>query len=97
MIEARWNNQVIARSKDTVVVESNHYFPPESVDSAVLQPSDKRTRCPWKGEAHYHHVTVDGEVNRDAAWFYPEPLPAAKEIAGHIAFWRGVEVGPTSA
>jgi uncharacterized protein (DUF427 family) len=91
-VEARWNGQVIARSDDTVVVEGNHYFPREDVDPAVLEDSATTTRCPWKGEAHYHSVVAGGETNRDAAWYYPAPLPAAAEIAGRIAFWKGVEV-----
>lgn len=92
-IEARWNGAIIARSDDTVVVEGNHYFPRGDVDAAVLSPSDTTTRCPWKGEAHYHSLTVAGDTNRDAAWYYPEPLSAAAEIRGRIAFWKGVEVG----
>lgn len=93
MVEARWNGQVIARSDDTVVVEGNHYFPADAVDRAALRPSGTHTTCPWKGVARYHHVAVGNEVNRDAAWYYEDPLPAAKNIAGRIAFWRGVEVG----
>ena len=93
MVEARWNGAVIASSADTVVVEGNHYFPPDSVDAAVLRPSDKTTSCPWKGTAHYHSLHVDGAANRDAAWFYPEPKSAAAEIRGRIAFWKGVQVG----
>jgi uncharacterized protein (DUF427 family) len=93
MVQARWNGAVIARSDDTVVVEGNHYFPPEAVDAAVLRPSDTRTSCPWKGEASYYSLVVEGKENRDAAWYYPEPKPAAEEIRGRIAFWKGVEVG----
>lgn len=93
MVEARWNGAVIASSADTVVVEGNHYFPADSVDAAVLRPSDKTTSCPWKGTAHYHSLHVDGAENRDAAWFYPEPKSAAAEIRGRIAFWKGVQVG----
>ena len=93
MVEARWNGAVIASSADTVVVEGNHYFPPDSVDAAVLRPSDKTTSCPWKGTAHYHSLHVAGAENRDAAWFYPEPKSAASEIRGRIAFWKGVQVG----
>lgn len=92
-IEARWNGKTIARSEDTVVVEGNHYFPRADVDPAVLSDSDTKTRCPWKGEAHYHSITVGSEINRDAAWYYPDPLPAADQITGRIAFWKGVEVG----
>ena len=91
-VEARWNGHVIARSDQTVVVEGNHYFPRDDVDPDVLQDSATTTRCAWKGTAHYHSILVAGQTNRDAAWFYPEPLPAAAEIAGRIAFWKGVEV-----
>lgn len=93
MVEARWNGQVIASSDDTVVVERNHYFPIESVDASVLRPSDTTSMCPWKGTASYHSIEVDGAMNRDAAWYYPEPKDAAKEIRGRVAFWKGVEVG----
>jgi uncharacterized protein (DUF427 family) len=93
MVQARWNGAVIARSDDTVVVEGNHYFPAESVDAAVLRPSDTHTSCPWKGEASYYSLVVEGKENWDAAWYYPEPKPAAEEIRGRIAFWKGVEVG----
>lgn len=93
MVEARWNGAVIARSDDTVVVEGNHYFPPEAVDSALLRPSDTTSVCPWKGTAHYYSLAVDGRENRDAAWFYPETKQAAENIRGRIAFWKGVEVG----
>lgn len=93
MVEARWNGAVIARSDDTVVVEGNHYFPPEAVDSALLRPSATTSVCPWKGTAHYYSLAVDGRENRDAAWFYPETKQAAENIRGRIAFWKGVEVG----
>ena len=93
-MKAIWNDKVLAESEDTVVVERNHYFPASSVDSALLQPSDKTSVCPWKGTASYHDVVVDGEVNKDAAWYYPEPKPKAEEIRDRIAFWRGVEVVP---
>lgn len=92
MVEARWNGAVIARSRDTVVVEGNHYFPPEDVDQAVLKPSPTTSACPWKGVAHYHTLAVDGAENRDAAWYYPDPKPEAAEIKDRIAFWKGVEV-----
>ena len=93
MVEARWNGAVIASSADTVVVEGNHYFPADTVDAAVLRPSGTTTTCPWKGTAHYHSLHVNGAENRDAAWFYSEPKPAAAEIRGRIAFWKGVQVG----
>lgn len=93
MVEARWNGRVIAKSDDTVVVERNHYFPLESVDPAVLKPSATTSGCPWKGTASYYSLVVDGQENRDAAWYYPEPKEAAAEIKGRVAFWKGVEVG----
>ena len=94
MPKASWNNAVIADAaeQDIVVVEGNKYFPAASVASDKLRPSATRTVCLWKGTASYYDVVVDGEVNRDAAWYYPEPKEAAKEIAGRIAFWRGVKV-----
>ena len=93
MVEARWNGQTIASSDDTVVVERNHYFPLDSVDPAVLKPSATTSGCLWKGTASYYSLVVDGQENRDAAWYYPEPKDAAKEIKGRVAFWKGVEVG----
>jgi uncharacterized protein (DUF427 family) len=92
MAKALWNGVVIAESDQTVVVEGNHYFPPEAVDPAVLQQSTTHTTCPWKGEASYYDVVVDGKVNKDAAWYYPQPKEAAKQIQNRIAFWRGVTV-----
>jgi uncharacterized protein (DUF427 family) len=91
-MRAVWNGTVIAESDDTVVVEGNHYFPRDSVDPKVLEPSDKQTICPWKGTASYYTLVVDGERNTDAAWYYPTPKDAAKEITDHVAFWRGVTV-----
>jgi uncharacterized protein (DUF427 family) len=92
MPKAIWNGQVIAKSVHTERVEGNHYFPPDSVNHDLLRPSDKTTVCPWKGTASYYDVVVDGEVNSAAAWYYPDPKPAASNIANHIAFWRGVQV-----
>ena len=92
MAKATWNDTVIAESDDTVMVEGNHYFPPDAVRSEYLRPSDRTTMCPWKGTASYYSLAVDGEVNPDAAWYYPEPKDAAAEIAGRVAFWRGVTV-----
>lgn len=92
MVEARWNGRTIAKSDDTVIVEGNHYFPAESVDATLLKPSATTSDCPWKGTAHYHSLIVDGEENRDAGWYYPDPKAAAAEIRGRIAFWKGVEV-----
>lgn len=94
MAKAVWNGAVIAQSEHCEVVEGNLYFPPEAVDRTCLQPSETHTTCGWKGIASYYNVIVDGKVNRDAAWYYPDPKPAAKQIAGRIAFWRGVTVEP---
>lgn len=91
-MKAIWNDAVIAESNDTVVVEGNHYFPAEAVNKTYLQPSDKHTTCPWKGEASYYSLTVNGETNKDAAWYYPEPKEAAAEIKDRVAFWKGVKV-----
>jgi uncharacterized protein (DUF427 family) len=91
MATASWNGTTIASSDDTVVVEGNHYFPRASV-TATLLPSDTQSVCPWKGTASYFSVEVDGEVNRDAAWVYPEPKQAAAEIRDRVAFWKGVQV-----
>lgn len=91
-MQAIWNKRVIADSDDTVVVEGNHYFPEASVDRAYLVESSTTSFCPWKGTASYYSLLVDGETNGDAAWYYTDPKPAAAEIRGRIAFWRGVEV-----
>lgn len=92
MARAQWNGRVIAESDATILVEGNHYFPPESVDPAYLTSSDAHTVCPWKGTASYYDVVVDGDTNAGAAWYYPEPKPAASDIKNYIAFWRGVTV-----
>ena len=92
MATATWNGTVIAQSDETVVVESNHYFPLASVAAGVLSESATTSVCPWKGTASYYSVTVDGKVNADAAWYYPTPKDAAKEITGRVAFWKGVTV-----
>ena len=91
-MKAIWNDQVIAESNDTVVVEGNHYFLLESVKTEFLRPSSTHSTCPWNGVASYHSLEVGGKVNPDAAWFYPTPKDAAKEITGRIAFWKGVQV-----
>jgi uncharacterized protein (DUF427 family) len=91
-MRATLNGTVIAESDHTVVVEGNHYFPHASVSWDLLESSDTRSTCPWKGEAHYWSVKDAGSSGQDAAWSYPEPSAAAKEIAGHVAFWRGVQV-----
>ena len=93
-MRATWNGAVIAQSDDTVVVEGNHYFPVEHVDQDVLRPSTRSTTCPWKGRASYYSVEVDGKVQQDAAWFYADPKPAASQISGRVAFWKGVVVAP---
>lgn len=91
-MKAIWNNQVIAESNDTIVVENNHYFPKESVKSEYLRETNTHTTCPWKGVASYYTLEVDDQQNRDAAWYYPEPKAAASQIAGYVAFWKGVKV-----
>lgn len=92
MVSAMWNGATIAQSDATIEVEGNHYFPRSSVNRDYLLDSDTTSICPWKGVAHYHSLSVDGAVNADAAWYYPDPLPAAAEIKDHIAFWRGVQI-----
>ena len=91
-MKATWNGEVIAESNDTVVVENNHYFPADSVRKDVLRPSETHYTCPWKGEANYYSLEVAGKRNDDAAWYYPEPKDAAKQIRGRIALWKGVQV-----
>jgi uncharacterized protein (DUF427 family) len=94
MARAIWSGQAIAVSDRCEMVEGNHYFPPEAVKKEFLQPSDTHTTCGWKGIASYYDVVVDGKVNKDAAWYYPDPKAAAKNIAGYVAFWKGVKVEP---
>ncbi len=94
-MQAVWNGVVIAESNDTVVVEGNHYFPLEAVKPGLLQPSKTHSVCPWKGTASYFDLIAGGQRNPDAAWFYPEPKAAAQNIAGRVAFWKGVVVSPT--
>jgi uncharacterized protein (DUF427 family) len=91
-VKAIWNDAVLAESDDTVVVEGNHYFPESSLRREHFRPSETHTTCSWKGVASYYDVVVGSQVNRDAAWTYPEPKDAAKQIAGRVAFWRGVRV-----
>ena len=91
-MEARWNGRVIAASDDIVTVEGNAYFPAESLDRDLVRESAHTSVCGWKGTAHYYDVVVDGVVNANACWFYPEPKPAADRIRGRVAFWRGVQV-----
>ena len=92
MIRALWNGEVIAESDDTVVVEGNQYVALNSVRADVLRPTSTTTVCPWKGRASYYTVAVNGAENRDAAWFYPDPSPAAAKISGRVAFWKGVKI-----
>ncbi len=91
-MKAIWNGTVVAQSDDTVVIEGNHYFPPEAVNKNFLLPSNTTTMCSWKGQAKYHTLFVDGDANPDAAWYYPESKEAAAAIKGRIAFWKGVRV-----
>jgi len=91
-MRAVWNDTVVAESQNTVVVEGNHYFPPDSIHEGYFQPSGTTTVCPWKGTASYYTLNVGGEQNPDAAWYYPDAKPAADEIKGRIAFWKGVQV-----
>ena len=91
-MKAIWNGTTLAESNATVVVEGNHYFPRDSVKKEFFRESDAHTTCPWKGLASYYDVVVDGKVNKDAAWYYPEPSEAAKNIKGCVAFWKGVQV-----
>lgn len=92
MARAMWNGAVLAESDACVIVEGNHYFPPQAVRAALLRPSETHTVCHWKGTASYHDVVVGGQVNKDAAWYYPAPKAEAAHIAGYIAFWKGVKI-----
>jgi uncharacterized protein (DUF427 family) len=91
-MKAVWNEKVIADSDQTVVVEGNHYFPPDSVNPEYLRDSSTTTVCGWKGTARYYDLVVDGRTNPGAAWYYPSPKDAAQQIRGRIAFWKGVQV-----
>ena len=91
-MKAIWNGAVLADSDETIVVEGNHYFPPDTIKREYFQESSTHTTCPWKGEASYYNVVVNGQVNKDAAWYYPEAKPAANEIRDRVAFWHGVKV-----
>ena len=91
-MKATWKDEVIAESDDTVIVEGNHYFPADSIKREHFRESETHTVCGWKGTASYYDVVVGGDVNKDAAWFYPEPKDAAKDIKDRVAFWRGVRV-----
>lgn len=91
-MQASWNGKVLARSEATVVVEGNHYFPPNSVDRSFLRESPTHSFCGWKGDCSYYHLEVDGRSNADAAWYYPAPFTRAEHIKDHVAFWKGVKV-----
>jgi uncharacterized protein (DUF427 family) len=91
-MKAIWNGTVIAESNDTVVIEGNHYFPADSIVKEFYKSSDTQSVCPWKGTASYFSIELDGDVNKDAAWYYPETKDMAKPIEGHVAFWKGVKV-----
>lgn len=91
-MKATWNGEVLAESNDTIVVEGNHYFPSDSINREYFSPSETHTICGWKGTASYYDVAVNGEVNKDAAWYYPEAKPDADNIKGYVAFWKGVVV-----
>ncbi|WP_010485045.1 DUF427 domain-containing protein [Pseudomonas sp. S9] len=91
-MKAIWNDRVIAQSDATVVVEGNHYFPADAIVSEYFKPSDYTSHCPWKGQAHYYSLEVEGKRNPDAAWYYPHPKKAAANIRGYVAFWKGVVV-----
>lgn len=91
-MKAIWNDQVIAESDETINIEGNPYFPPSAIKKEFFKPSDTQSVCPWKGTASYYNVEVSGEVNKDAAWYYPETKELAKNIKGYVAFWKGVKV-----
>lgn len=91
-MKAIWNDVVIAQSDDTLVVEGNHYFPAESLNRKYVVDSELHTSCHWKGRASYYSLLVDGKLNRDSVWYYPEPLQAAASVKGRVAFWKGVRV-----
>ena len=92
MRKAIWNGTVIAESETTVQIEGNHYFPPESIKKEFFKESALHSYCPWKGIASYYNVEVNGKINKDAAWYYPEVSELAKSIKGHVAFWKGVKI-----
>ena len=91
-MKAIWNEEVIAESDDTIIIEGNHYFPPESINSAFFKESNTHSVCPWKGKASYYNLEVDNKINEDAAWYYPETSELAKGIKGYVAFWKGVDI-----
>lgn len=93
-MKAIWNGSVLAQSDNTIIVEGNHYFPTDSLHPEYFSSSNTHTTCHWKGKASYYTLKVNGKINKDAAWFYPEPLEAASKIKGYVAFWKGVEIIP---
>lgn len=93
-MKAIWNGKVLAESDDTIVVEGNHYFPATSLNRQYFKPSETHSTCPWKGRASYYDIVVDGRVNKDTAWYYPELTKAAQAVKGRVAFWRGIGVMP---
>ncbi len=92
IMKATWNGTVLAESNDTIVVEGNHYFPADTINMEYFSPSETHTVCGWKGTASYYNITANGDTNKDAAWYYPETKPDAKNIEGYVAFWKGVEI-----
>jgi uncharacterized protein (DUF427 family) len=92
MPQAKWQGALLADSNDTIVIEGNHYFPPDSVNRQYFQDSNTNTTCSWKGEASYYTIKVGDQVNPNAAWYYPHPKEAAKEIRDYVAFWNGVDI-----
>jgi len=91
-MKAIWKGQVIAESDDTIVIEGNHYFPPNDIKKEFFVDSEAHTTCPWKGLASYYTIKVNGDENPDAAWYYPEASDLAKQIEDYVAFWKGVEI-----
>ncbi|SDW08953.1 DUF427 domain-containing protein [Aequorivita viscosa] len=91
-MKALWNDKILAESDKTIVIENNHYFPSESIKMEFFRKSDTHTHCPWKGDASYYTLEVDGQQNPDAAWFYPEPKKPAEAIKNYVAFWKGVKI-----
>ena len=91
-MKAIWNKKVLAESDDTVVVEGNHYFPKEAINEEFFEESPNKSECPWKGTAYYYHLNINGDRNQNAAWYYPDPKPAASEIKDKVAFWKGVVI-----
>jgi uncharacterized protein (DUF427 family) len=91
-MKAIWNNTVIAESNETITIEGNQYFPPQSIHADYFTPSETHTVCHWKGTASYYNIEIDGQINKDAAWYYPETSSSAAAIKGYVAFWKGVQV-----